>query len=89
MHFSFRFVNLIPNEWSFVLSCIVLRLLEGLGTAVLNTAIFSTFPKLFPKSVATLVVTQQKVQHLIRVHNLIILSKLGIHCGEPSVRFST
>ena len=30
-------------------------------------------------------VTQQKVRHLIQVHNLLILSKLGIHCGKPSV----
>ena len=29
--------------------------------------------------------TQQKVQHLIQVHNILILSKLGIHCGKPSV----
>ena len=29
--------------------------------------------------------TQQKVRHLIQVHNLLILSKLGIHCGKPSV----
>ena len=28
---------------------------------------------------------QQKVRHLIQVHNLLILSKLGIHCGKPSV----
>ena len=31
------------------------------------------------------IATQQKVRHLIQVHNLLILSKLGIHCGEPSV----
>ena len=29
--------------------------------------------------------SQQKVWHLIQVHNLLILSKLGIHCGKPSV----
>ena len=34
---------------------------------------------------------QQKVRHLIQVHNLLILSKLGIHCafGLLNSRFST
>ena len=29
--------------------------------------------------------TQQKVRHLIQVHNILILSKLGIHCDKPSI----
>jgi hypothetical protein len=39
-----------------VLVSALLRVTEGIGTAFLTTAIFSTFPKLFPKHVGTLVV---------------------------------
>ena len=49
-------MNAIENKWAFVVSCVLLRTVEGVGTAVLTTVIFSTFPKLFPKSVGTLTV---------------------------------
>ena len=55
-----RFVDLITSSWMFVVTCVVLRLVEGVGTAIVSTAIFSTFPVLFPKSVATLVVTHHQ-----------------------------
>lgn len=51
-----RFVNLIAIKWTFILACVLLRAFEGVGTAVLTTAIFSTFPQLFPNAVGTLVV---------------------------------
>lgn len=36
--------------------CVLLRVVEGVGTAVVSTAIFATFPNLFPDAVGTLVV---------------------------------
>ena len=38
------------------MSCVLLRVVEGVGTAILNTTIFSTLPKLYPKAVGTVVV---------------------------------
>ena len=37
-----------------MVTCVVLRLVEGVGTAIMSTVIFSTFPVLFPKSVVVL-----------------------------------
>lgn len=52
----YRFTAMVDSSWTFIVICIVLRLLEGVGTAMLTTAIFSTFPHLFPKAVGTLMV---------------------------------
>ena len=52
-----RFATKVPTEWGFTVTCVALRLCEGVGTAILTTAIFSTFPHLYPKSVGTLVVS--------------------------------
>ena len=51
-----RFTNAIASKWVFIASCLLLRIVEGVGTAILNTTIFAVFPKLYPKSVGTLVV---------------------------------
>ena len=47
---------MVSAAWAFIAICTVLRVLEGVGSALLFTAIFSTFAQLFPKSVSTLVV---------------------------------
>ena len=54
--FSFRLVIFIPEKWAFILTCVLLRVFEGVGSAFLTTAIFSTIPHLYPHAVATLVV---------------------------------
>ena len=55
-----RLVTLLPTTWAFIAVCSVLRLVEGIGTAMFNIALFSTLPKFFPKSVTRLVVSWSK-----------------------------
>ena len=54
--FTLRFVLEIPSTWGFILTCMLLRIAEGVGTALFFTGTFSTFPKLFPNSVSLLMV---------------------------------
>ena len=52
-----RFINALTSRDAFIISCVVLRSFEGVGTAFLTTAVFSTFPVLYPNAVGTLVVS--------------------------------
>ena len=54
--FDCRVVAIVPVNWVFILICVILRLIEGVGTAFVGTSIFSTLPYFFPKSVGTLMV---------------------------------
>ena len=56
----YRFVDLLPANWVFVVICIVLRMTEGIGSAMFITAAFTVAPLLFPNSVATIVVLYTK-----------------------------
>ena len=51
-----RFTRLLPTPWMFVIISSALRIIEGVGTACLVTAIFSTIPHFFPKSVGMIMV---------------------------------
>ena len=48
--------GLFQHHGSFVITSSALRILEGVGTACLVTAIFSTIPHFFPKSVGMIMV---------------------------------
>ena len=50
-----RFVDLLPANWLFPIICVLLRCTEGIGSAMLATAIFAVLPVFFPNSVATIV----------------------------------
>ena len=56
LYFNFRVIAIVPVNWVFILICVILRLLEGVGTALVGTSIFSALPYFFPKSVGTLMV---------------------------------
>ena len=55
--FPSRFVDQLPSNWVFVLYCVLLRMTEGVGSAMFVTATFTVLPVLFPKSVATIMVS--------------------------------
>ena len=56
-----RATKSIPPTWGFVVVCFLLRSIEGVGTAMFFTAVFSTFPKLFPGSVSILMVREMVI----------------------------
>lgn len=56
LHVVCRFVVHIASCLGFILTCTALRLVEGVGTAIISTAVLSTFPSLYPERVATLMV---------------------------------
>jgi len=51
-----RFTSLMPSGWVFILFCVLLRMTEGVGSAMLTTAAFALLPELFPNHVGTLMV---------------------------------
>ncbi len=59
-----RFVDLLPANWVFVVICVLLRIVEGIGTALLFTVTFTVLPILFPNSVATLMVHTGALVHV-------------------------
>ena len=50
------FTAMMPSGWVFILFCILLRMTEGVGSAMLSTAAFSLLPELFPNHLATVMV---------------------------------
>ncbi len=53
---SSRFVDLLPANWVFIVVCVLLKVIEGIGTALFFTVTFTVLLVLFPNSVATLMV---------------------------------
>lgn len=47
------FVDRLPSNWVFVLFCVLLRVTEGIGSALFITATFTLLPVLYPKSTGT------------------------------------
>lgn len=52
-YITMAFVVFIPIDWLFILVSFLLRLIEGIGTAMFLTSTFTTIPNLFPNSVGT------------------------------------
>ena len=52
-----RFMPMVPSGWIFIILCILLRMAEGVGSALFGTALITLIPILYPKSVGTLVVS--------------------------------
>ena len=46
----------MPSGWVFILFCVLLRMTEGVGSAMFFTSAFALLPELFPKHVATVMV---------------------------------
>ena len=47
---------MLSSGWMFITFCVLLRVTEGVGTAMFVTATFTILPVLFPKSVGTIMV---------------------------------
>ena len=47
----------MSSGWIFVTFCVLLRMVEGVGSAMFITAAFTLLPLLFPNSVGTMTVS--------------------------------
>ena len=66
---------MIANKWAFFVSCLLLRIFEGVGTSLVSTTIFASFPKLFPKAVGTLVVSPLSGGFSVNIHYIKIVKQ--------------
>lgn len=76
----YRFVISLPSTWGFILACILLRVVEGAGTAMFFTAVFATVPKLCPDSVTLVMVRTRDVAFLTEI----VCMRIIIWCREFS-----
>ena len=60
-HYSLSFIRFVrsfvvsmPSGWVFIMFCILLRLTEGVGSAMFATSLYAQLPELFPHSVGTM-----------------------------------
>ena len=51
-----RFVAELPSGWVFILFCVLLRMTEGVGSAMYFTATFTLVPEFYPNRVSTIMV---------------------------------
>lgn len=51
-----RFVAELPSGWVFILFCVLLRMTEGVGSAMYFTATFTLVPEFYPTKVSTVMV---------------------------------
>jgi hypothetical protein len=51
-----RFVAELPSGWVFILFCVLLRMTEGVGSAMYFTAAFTLVPQFYPTRVSTVMV---------------------------------
>ena len=54
--FLCRFVNLITPNWGFIVTSLILRILEGIGSTLFVIATMGLFPVLFPDYIGILIV---------------------------------
>ena len=54
--FLCRFVNLITPKWGFIVTSLILRILEGIGSTLFVIATMGLFPVLFPDYIGILIV---------------------------------
>ena len=52
----YSFVTAMPSGWMFVMFSTLLRLTEGVGSAMFSTSVYAQLPELFPQSVGTMTV---------------------------------
>lgn len=81
----FRFLNLASSAWLFSGLFLLVRTIEGIGTAMFQTASLALIPDLYPKSVATLTVSFWKQLHqlgTIILGNIIIPSSTSIELQQ-------
>ena len=57
IHMAHRFVTLLPAGWIFIVFAIILRLAEGVGTALATTPTLALIPGLYPERVSTVMVS--------------------------------
>ena len=55
IHYT-RFITLLPAGWLFIVVAIILRISEGIGSALATTAALSLIPILHPDRISTLMV---------------------------------
>lgn len=55
-YYFYRFVSELPSGWIFILFCVLLRMTEGVGSAMLFTAVFTLLPEYYPSKVGTIMV---------------------------------
>ena len=48
---------MLPSGWVFIIMCIVLRLIEGVGSALFMTGALAIVPQLYPDSVGRVTVS--------------------------------
>lgn len=53
----YRFVADLPSGWVFILFCTLLRMTEGVGSAMFFTATFTLLPEYYPSRIGTLLVS--------------------------------
>ena len=56
LSFICRLAIYLPSGWPFIVMCIVLRFIEGVGNALFNTAGNTLIIQLFPESIGLLAV---------------------------------
>ena len=55
--YCYRFVAELPSGWVFILFCVLLRMTEGVGSAMYFTATFTLVPEFYPTKVSTVMVS--------------------------------
>ena len=56
MTFQYRLSVYLPSGWPFIVTCIVLRIIEGVATALFTTAGYTLLTELYPESTGFIVV---------------------------------
>ncbi len=57
--YSYRLCIYLPSGWPFIVICIVLRIIEGVATALFTTAGYTLLTELYPESTGFIVVCVQ------------------------------
>ena len=57
-NYTYRLAIYLPSGWPFIVVCIALRFIEGVGTALFNTAGYTLIIQLFPQYMGLLMVCQ-------------------------------
>ena len=65
----------LPSGWVFIVACVLLRLIEGIGSAMFTTAMFSLLQQLYPDNVGLMMVNCWKIKHS---HKLLLWSVLSV-----------
>jgi hypothetical protein len=76
----------LPSGWPFIVVCVALRFIEGVGTALFLTAGYTLITQLYPKSTGFIVVyrSKEKEERLREDDNITIIMILHspFHAGN-------